>query len=151
MALVTGNELTDSAEKIANDFEDMKERQEMLMLKISRIISSSKSQQFNPILSRAEINMGKELRKISTHIKKLDNSIKQVKIKHKYQVKQISNKQSHTPDNLIAKSEKYGSNVSQMTKTALQNSQLTQILLEEGDKIHELIKKLNNLNVQVGL
>jgi len=145
------NELTDSAEKIANDFEDMKERQEMLMLKISRIISSSKSQQFNPILSRAEINMGKELRKISTHIKKLDNSIKQVKIKHKYQVKQISNKQSHTPDNLIAKSEKYGSNVSQMTKTALQNSQLTQILLEEGDKIHELIKKLNNLNVQVGL
>lgn len=75
--------------------------------------------------------MGKELRKISTHIKKLDNSIKQVKIKNKYQLKQIALKQSHNQDGLVAKSEKYGSNVSQMTKTALQNSQLTQILLEE--------------------
>ena len=46
------NELTDTAGKIASDFEDMKDRQEMLMKKLSEIISSSKSQQFNPILSR---------------------------------------------------------------------------------------------------
>lgn len=46
------NELTDTAGKIASDFEDMKDRQEMLMKKLSKIISNSKSQQFNPILSR---------------------------------------------------------------------------------------------------
>lgn len=130
-------DLTESAGQIANDYEDMKERQEGLMIRISNIIKSSKLD--DPVLSTAEVNMGKELRKISDQMRRLDNSIKQLKIKHEYQQKQIT------------KTDDTNSQRQNTPTSALHHNQLKQILLEEGDKIHELIKKVNNMNLQVGL
>lgn len=144
-------DLTDTAGQIANDYEDLKERQESIMMRISNIIRASKLD--DPVLSRAELNMAKELRKISDQLRPLDNKIKQVKIKHKYQEKQI--KENDKNDDRSSRGSRYNEqrnrNVTEMTRSALHTTQLKQILLEEGDKIHELIKKVNNMNEQVGL
>uniref|UniRef100_H2YPL5 Nucleoporin Nup88 n=1 Tax=Ciona savignyi TaxID=51511 RepID=H2YPL5_CIOSA len=126
--------LTDNAEKIANDYEDCKERQESLMIRLEDVLKRTRDR--DPVLSKSEVAMNKELRAMKEKLWQLDNRIKQLKIKQEYQA-----------DKLTSDHRKTGS----VSSSSLHREKLKQILLEEGEKIHELIKKLNNLNAQAGL
>jgi len=141
--------LTEKAENIANAYEDYKETQERILLRLNDLASSMKHG--NQILSKAEEDMSKELRSVEERLPRLNNKIKQVKIKKDYQQKKMDSVADGTTSSVHNKLLGGGDSVSQMTGPAAQIEVMKNMLLEKGDKIHELIKKLNNMNAQVGL
>ncbi|XP_076808146.1 nucleoporin 88-like [Clavelina lepadiformis] len=132
--------ITTNAEQIANDYEDCQERQQVLLERLELVVKRVKES--DPYLSKAEVSMGKELKSLSSKLRQLDNNIKQLKIKQEYQEKKQEKGSG------LRKNFPPGGSIASMS---LQTEKFKQIILEEGEKISELIKKLNNMNVQVGL
>ncbi|KAM6969732.1 nucleoporin 88 [Aplochiton taeniatus] len=79
--------LTESAERLADKYEDAKYRQEVLMNRVKQVLGSLRSQL--PVLSDSEKDMKKELQTINDQLRHLNNGIKQVNIKKEYQKKQM--------------------------------------------------------------
>nr|XP_002131376.1 nuclear pore complex protein Nup88 [Ciona intestinalis] len=125
--------LTDNAEMLANKYEDCKERQEELVGRLEDVVRRIKDR--DPVLSKAEHEMSKELKLMKDKLWQVDNRIKQLKIKQEYQEDKLSSSGKRRSG----------------SSTSVQKEKLKQILLEDGEKIHELIKKLNNMNSLAGL
>ncbi|XP_039270837.2 nucleoporin 88-like [Styela clava] len=128
------SDLTKTAEQLAEKFEDCVDQQEILSERLAMVLKQTQSKV--PVLSKAEIEMSKELRNISDRMKHLENRIKQVKTKHDYQNKQ------HFED------EKLNSTRRQRTPSvgsSVQVQKFKDILLEEGQKIQDSVKKLNSM------
>nr|CAB3264519.1 nuclear pore complex protein Nup88 [Phallusia mammillata] len=129
------------AEEIAEDHEECKDRQEQLIARLEMVTKLVKDR--DPVLSKAEMDMGKELKGINDKLQQVDNRIKQLRIKHEYQEKKIKQGSAQSMTNLTRNEEG--------TSASVQVDRFKHILFDEGDKIHEMIKKLNNLNVQAGI
>lgn len=79
--------LTESAERLAEKYEDAKYRQEAILKRVKQVLGSLRSQL--PVLSDSEKDMKKELQTINDQLRHLNNGIKQVNIKKEYQKKQM--------------------------------------------------------------
>uniref|UniRef100_A0A8C8C9I2 Nucleoporin 88 n=1 Tax=Oncorhynchus tshawytscha TaxID=74940 RepID=A0A8C8C9I2_ONCTS len=79
--------LRESAELLADKYEDAKYRQEATMNRVKQVLGSLRSQL--PVLSDSEKDMKKELQTINDQLRHLGNGIKQVNMKKEYQKKQM--------------------------------------------------------------
>lgn len=79
--------LRESAERLADKYEDAKYRQEAIMNRVKQVLGSLRSQL--PVLSDSEKDMKKELQTINDQLRHQDNGIKQVNMKMEYQKKQM--------------------------------------------------------------
>ena len=70
------------------------------------------------------MEMGKELKLLSDKLHRVDNGIKQLKIKQEYQMKKLSHQTEAGDNSLVGKA-------AYLTGKSLQNEQFKQILLEE--------------------
>ncbi|KAG2459462.1 NUP88 protein, partial [Polypterus senegalus] len=84
--------LRETAEKLADKYEDAKYKQEMIIKRIKAVLGSLQSHL--PVLSDCEKEMSKELKTINDHLRHLDNGIKQVKMKKEYQDKEMKKRNS---------------------------------------------------------
>uniref|UniRef100_A0AAV2J773 Nucleoporin 88 n=1 Tax=Knipowitschia caucasica TaxID=637954 RepID=A0AAV2J773_KNICA len=121
--------LRETAERLADKYEDAKYRQETIMNRAKKVLGSLQNQL--PILSSSEKDMKKELQSISDQLKNLDNSIKQVNMKMEYQKTQVGKDQAaeKTPVQLNAQQKKVVQNV----------------LKEHGQQIGDMMKQIKDM------
>ncbi|MEQ2270644.1 Nucleoporin 88 [Xenotaenia resolanae] len=121
--------LTEAAERLADKYEDAKYRQEALMNRVKKVLSSLQSQL--PILSNSEKDMKKELQSISDQLKHLDNCIRQVNMKMEYQKKQVDKDMS--------------SSRTTVPLNAQQKKVVQDVLREQGQQIGDMMKQIKDI------
>ncbi|KAL2095025.1 hypothetical protein ACEWY4_009744 [Coilia grayii] len=123
--------LWETAERLADKYEDAKYRQEVLIKRVKRIMASQRSPL--PVLSNSEKNMMKELQNVNNQLHHLSNSIKEVNMKMEYQTKQLTKGVCQSTSSVIL--------------NAQQRKHVQGILKKQGRQIAdimELIKHLKN-------
>ncbi|XP_061575798.1 nucleoporin 88 [Cololabis saira] len=121
--------LTETAERLADKYEDAKYRQEVNMNRVKKVLCSLKSQL--PILSHSEKDMKKELQAISDQLKHLDNCIKQVNMKMDYQKTQVDKDSS--------------AGKSTVSLNAPQKKVVRDVLREQGQQIGDMMKQIKEV------
>ncbi|XP_015239681.1 PREDICTED: nuclear pore complex protein Nup88 [Cyprinodon variegatus] len=121
--------LTESAERLADKYEDAKYRQEALMNRVKKVLCSLQSQL--PILSNSEKDMKKELQSISDQLKHLDNCIRQVNMKMEYQKKQVDKDTSASR--------------ATVQLNAQQKKVVQDVLREQGQQIGDMMKQIKDI------
>ncbi|KAM9318105.1 nucleoporin 88 [Pholidichthys leucotaenia] len=121
--------LTETAERLADKYEDAKYRQETILNRVKKVLYSLQSQL--PILSNSEKDMKKELQTISDQLKHLDNYIRQVKMKMEYQKTQVD-KDSTTARTTVS-------------LNAHQKKVVQDVLREQGQQIGDMLKQLKDI------
>ncbi|KAJ0021903.1 hypothetical protein NQD34_009393 [Periophthalmus magnuspinnatus] len=121
--------LRETAERLADKYEDAKYRQETIMNRVKKVLSSLQNQL--PILSSSEKDMKKELQSITDQLKNLDNSIKQVNMKMEYQKSQVGKDQAaeKTPVQLNAQQKKV----------------VQDVLKDHGQQIGDMMKQIKDI------
>ncbi|XP_028662987.1 nucleoporin 88 [Erpetoichthys calabaricus] len=123
--------LRETAEKLADKYEDAKYKQEMIIKRIKAVLGSLQSHL--PVLSDSEKEMSKELKTINDHLRHLDNGIKQVKMKKEYQDKEMK-KRNSPKTNLVL--------------SAHQKKCVHSILKEDGEHIADMMKQIKDIKNQ---
>lgn len=121
--------LRESAERLADKYEDAKYRQETIMNRVKRVLGSLQSQL--PILSNSEREMKKELQAISEQLKHLDNCIKQVNMKMEYQKTQVD---KDVPASRAT-----------VSLNAHQKKAVQDVLREQGQQIGDMMKQIKDI------
>ncbi|XP_042342619.1 nucleoporin 88-like [Plectropomus leopardus] len=121
--------LREAAERLADKYEDAKYRQETIMSRVKKVLSSLQSQL--PILSNSEKDMKKELQIISDQLKHLDNCIKQVNMKMEYQKTQVDK------DVPAARTT--------VSLNAHQKKVVQDVLREQGQQIGDMMKQIKDI------
>ncbi|XP_067451413.1 nucleoporin 88 [Thunnus thynnus] len=121
--------LREAAERLADKYEDAKYRQETIMKRVKKVLSSLQSQL--PILSNSEKDMKKELQTISDQLKLLDNCIKQVNMKMEYQKTQVDK------DVPVARTT--------VSLNAQQKKVVQDVLKEQGQQIGDMMKQIKDI------
>lgn len=127
--------LRDKAGELAEKYEDCRERSELLSKRLEEILKLAQSRA--PVLSKAEIKMVRDLKIMSGKMKHLENQVKQVKAKNEYQT-------NFSDPNTTSMSSPSRASVN---PTLVQS--FKDILFEEGKKIEDLVKKLNQMKLVV--
>ncbi|KAH9524249.1 Nucleoporin 88, partial [Bulinus truncatus] len=125
----TRQELTDHASEIAEKLEATKENHERLFKRVETILRRLQSNV--PVLSEAERQMMKELRRIRENMEMYEQSFKQVKCKLEMQAKQSG----------------LSSKISSPFLHQGHLSQIHGVLKEEGNEIEELRKEVSRLDL----
>lgn len=125
--------LREMAERLADKYEEAKEKQEDIMSRVKRVLRSFHSQL--PVLSDSEKNMKKEIRVVHDHLKHLENNIKQVQMKTEYQQREIQQGASPRKKSI--------------TLSASQKKCIHSVLKEESEQIAEMVKRLNDIRLHV--
>lgn len=121
--------LTETAEKLADKYEDAKYRQETIMARVKKVLCGLQRQL--PVLSNSEKDMRKELQAVSDQLKYLDNCIRQVNMKMEYQKTQVDR---DTPAD--------GTTVS---LNAHQKKVVQNVLREQGQQIGDMMKQIKDV------
>ncbi|KAK9521214.1 hypothetical protein VZT92_021038 [Zoarces viviparus] len=121
--------LREAAEGLAEKYEDAKNRQEIIMNGVKRVLGSLQSRL--PILSNSEKDMKKELQTISDQLKHLDNCIKQVNMKMDYQKTQVDK------DVPAARTT--------VSLNAQQKKVVQDVLREQGQQIGDMMKQIKDI------
>lgn len=129
--------LKENAEQLAERYEDCLEKQEELASRVELVLKHAKSKE--PVLSKAEVDMAKELRTMKEKSKHLEHKIKQIKTKFEYQSNYEREEEKENQPNRRASS----------AGKPLRVQMFKEMLLEEGQKIEELTKKLMKLKTVV--
>ncbi|NXS27659.1 NUP88 protein, partial [Pomatostomus ruficeps] len=125
--------LREMAERLADKYEEAKEKQEDIMNRMKKVLRSFHSQL--PVLSDTEKDMKKELQTIHDQLQHLSNAIRQVKVKKEYQQKQMEKGRSlRTPS---------------ISLSAYQSKCIQAVLREEGEHIREMVKQINDIRSHV--
>ncbi|NXM70201.1 NUP88 protein, partial [Serilophus lunatus] len=121
--------LREMAERLADKYEEAKEKQEDIMNRMKKVLRSFHSQL--PVLSDTEKDMKKELQAIHDQLQHLSNAIRQVKMKKEYQQKQMEEGRSPRKPSI--------------SLSAYQSKCIQTILREEGEHIREMVKQINDI------
>ncbi|KAM9208653.1 nuclear pore complex protein Nup88 [Dugong dugon] len=125
--------LREMAERLADKYEEAKERQEDIMNRMKKVLHSFHSQL--PVLSDSERDMKKELQLIPDQLRHLGNAIKQVTMKKDYQQRKMEKVLSPQKPTI--------------TLSAYQRKCIQSILKEEGEHIREMVKQINDIRNHV--
>ncbi|XP_063809744.1 nuclear pore complex protein Nup88 [Pseudophryne corroboree] len=125
--------LKETAERLAEKFEEAKDKQEDLINRMKAVLRSFHTRL--PVLSDSERDMKKELQTTQEQLHHLGNAIKQVKMKMAYQEKQMENGKSPRKSNL--------------TLSDYQRKCIQTVLKEEGEHIQEMVKQINDIRNHV--
>ncbi|NXK68336.1 NUP88 protein, partial [Sylvietta virens] len=125
--------LREMAERLADKYEEAKEKQEDIMNRMKKVLRSFHSQL--PVLSDTEKDMKKELQTIHDQLQHLSNAIRQVKMKKEYQQKQMEKGRSPRKPSI--------------SLSAYQSKCIQAVLREEGEHIREMVKQINNIRSHV--
>ncbi|XP_066118935.1 nuclear pore complex protein Nup88 isoform X1 [Saccopteryx bilineata] len=121
--------LREMAERLADKYEEAKEKQEDIMNRMKKVLHSFHSQL--PVLSDSERDMKKELQLIPDQLRHLGNAIKQVTMKKDYQQRKMEKVLSPQKPTI--------------TLSAYQRKCIQSVLKEEGEHIREMVKQLNDI------
>ncbi|XP_034024401.1 nucleoporin 88 [Thalassophryne amazonica] len=121
--------LRDTAERLADKYEDAKYRQEAIMSMIKKVLGSLQGQL--PVLSESEKDMKKELQAISEQLKHLDNCIRQVHMKMDYQKAQVD---KDSP-----------SDAAPVMVNAHHKRAIRDILRQQGQEIGDMMKQIKDI------
>ncbi|NXX85852.1 NUP88 protein, partial [Urocolius indicus] len=119
--------LREMAERLADKYEEAKEKQEDIMNRMKKVLRSFQSRL--PVLSDSEKNMKKELQGIHEQLQQLSNAVSQVKMKMEYQQEKV--KKGSSPQK------------PRITFSAYQRKCIHSVLKEEGEHIREMVKQIN--------
>ncbi|NWU81527.1 NUP88 protein, partial [Onychorhynchus coronatus] len=125
--------LREMAERLADKYEEAKEKQEDIMNRMKKVLRSFHSQL--PVLSDTEKDMRKELQTIHDQLQHLSNAIRQVKMKKEYQQKQMEKGLSPRKPSI--------------NLSAYQSKCIQTVLREEGEHIREMVKQINDIRSHV--
>ncbi|NXO49244.1 NUP88 protein, partial [Aramus guarauna] len=125
--------LREMAERLADKYEEAKEKQEDIMNRMKKVLRSFHSQL--PVLSDSEKDMKKELQAIHDQLQHLSNAIRQVKMKKEYQQKKMEKGTSPQKPSI--------------TLSAYQSKCIQTVLKEEGEHIREMVKQINDIRTHV--
>uniref|UniRef100_A0A8B9VB87 Nucleoporin 88 n=1 Tax=Anas zonorhyncha TaxID=75864 RepID=A0A8B9VB87_9AVES len=125
--------LREMAERLADKYEEAKEKQEDIMNRMKKVLRSFHSQL--PVLSDSEKDMKKELQTIHDQLQHLSNAIRQVKMKKEYQQKKMEKGTSPRKPSI--------------TLSAYQSKCIQTVLKEEGEHIREMVKQINDIRSHV--
>ncbi|XP_004483574.1 nuclear pore complex protein Nup88 isoform X2 [Dasypus novemcinctus] len=125
--------LREMAERLADKYEEAKEKQEDIMNRMKKVLHSFHSQL--PVLSDSERDMKKELQLIPDQLRHLGNAIKQVTMKKDYQQQKMNKVLSPQKPTI--------------TLSAYQRKCIQSILKEEGEHIREMVKQINDIRNHV--
>ncbi|XP_032071436.1 nuclear pore complex protein Nup88 [Thamnophis elegans] len=125
--------LREMAERLADKYEEAKEKQEDIVNRMKKVLRNFHSQL--PVLSDSEKDMKKELQTIQEQLRHLGNAIKQVKMKKDYQQKKME--KGNSP-------QKPSINLSTNQRKCIQA-----VLKEEGEHIQEMVKQINDIRNHV--
>ncbi|XP_066492774.1 nuclear pore complex protein Nup88 [Tiliqua scincoides] len=125
--------LREMAERLADKYEEAKEKQEDIVNRMKKVLRSFHSQL--PVLSDSEKDMRKELQTIQEQLRHLGNAIKQVKMKKDYQQRKMEKGTSPRK--------------SSINLNACQRKCIQAVLKEEGERIQEMVKQINDIRNHV--
>ncbi|XP_008854172.1 nuclear pore complex protein Nup88 [Nannospalax galili] len=125
--------LREMAERLADKYEEAKEKQEDIMNRMKKVLHSFHTQL--PVLSDSERDMKKELQLIPDQLRHLGNAIKQVTMKKDYQQRKMEKVLSPQKPTI--------------TLSAYQRKCIQSILKEEGEHIREMVKQINDIRNHV--
>ncbi|NXH11968.1 NUP88 protein, partial [Bucco capensis] len=125
--------LREMAEHLADKYEEAKEKQEDIMNRMKKVLRSLHAQL--PVLSDTEKDMKKELKTIHGQLQHLSNALRQVKMKKEYQQKKME--------------KGGGSQKPSITLSAYQSKCIQTVLKEEGERIREMVKQINDIRNHV--
>ncbi|XP_072271618.1 nuclear pore complex protein Nup88 isoform X2 [Pyxicephalus adspersus] len=125
--------LKETAERLAEKYEEAKDKQEALINRMKSVLRNFFTQ--NCVLSDSERDMKKELQMTSEQLQQLGNAIKQIKMKTNYQEKQIEKEKSPS--------------VSNLTLNNYQKKTIQGVLKEEGEHIQEMVKQITSIRSHV--
>ncbi|KAM5273017.1 nuclear pore complex protein Nup88 isoform 1-T1 [Ctenodactylus gundi] len=125
--------LREMAERLADKYEEAKEKQEDIMNRMKKVLHSFHSQL--PVLSDSERDMKKELQLIPDQLRHLGNAIRQVTMKKDYQQRKMEKVQSPQKPTI--------------TLSAYQRKCIQSVLKEEGEHIREMVKQINDIRNHV--
>ncbi|XP_023599827.1 nuclear pore complex protein Nup88 isoform X2 [Myotis lucifugus] len=125
--------LREMAERLADKYEEAKEKQEDITNRMKKVLHSFHSQL--PVLSDSERDMKKELQLIPDQLRHLSNAIKQVTMKKDYQQRKMEKVLSPQKPTI--------------TLSAYQRKCIQSILKEEGEHIREMVKQINDIRNHV--
>ncbi|KFW11071.1 Nuclear pore complex protein Nup88, partial [Eurypyga helias] len=125
--------LREMAERLADKYEEAKEKQEDIMNRMKKVLRSFHSQL--PVLSDSEKDMKKELQTIHDQLQHLSNAIRQVKMKKEYQQKMMEKGSSPRKTSIAL--------------SAYQSKCIQTVLKEEGEHIREMVKQINDIRSHV--
>ncbi|XP_053528565.1 nuclear pore complex protein Nup88 isoform X1 [Artibeus jamaicensis] len=125
--------LREMAERLADKYEEAKEKQEDIMNRMKKVLHSFHAQL--PVLSDSERDMKKELQLIPDQLRHLGNAIKQVTMKKDYQQRKMEKVLSPQKPTI--------------TLSAYQRKCIQSILKEEGEHIREMVKQINDIRNHV--
>ncbi|XP_006029226.2 LOW QUALITY PROTEIN: nuclear pore complex protein Nup88 [Alligator sinensis] len=125
--------LREMAERLADKYEEAKEKQEDIMSRMKKVLRSFHTQL--PVLSDSEKEMKKELQAIHDQLQQLGSAIKQVKMKKDYQQRKMEKGTSPRQPSI--------------TLSAYQSKCIQSILKEEGEHIREMVKQINDIRSHV--
>ncbi|NXT77913.1 NUP88 protein, partial [Zapornia atra] len=125
--------LREMAERLADKYEEAKEKQEDIMNRMKKVLRSFHSQL--PVLSDSEKDMRKELQGIHDQLQHLSNAIRQVKMKKEYQQKKMERGTSPKKPSI--------------SLSAYQSKCIQTVLKEEGEHIREMVKQINDIRSHV--
>ncbi|XP_064022488.1 nuclear pore complex protein Nup88 [Pogoniulus pusillus] len=121
--------LREMAERLADKYEEAKEKQEDIMNRMKKVLWSLHSQL--PVLSDTEKDMRKELQTIRDQLQHLSNALRQVKMKKEYQQRKMEKGR--------------GSRKPSISLSAYQSKCIQTVLKEEGEHIREMVKQINDV------
>ncbi|NXG19200.1 NUP88 protein, partial [Grallaria varia] len=125
--------LREMAERLADKYEEAKEKQEDLLNRMKKVLRSFHSHL--PVLSDTEKDMKKELQTIQDRLQHLSNAIRQVKVKMEYQQKQMEKGRSPQKPSI--------------SLSAHQSKCIQTILRESGEHIREMMKQIHDIRSQM--
>uniref|UniRef100_A0A8C5PRF0 Nucleoporin 88 n=1 Tax=Leptobrachium leishanense TaxID=445787 RepID=A0A8C5PRF0_9ANUR len=125
--------LKEMAERLAEKFEEAKEKHDDLTNRFKKVLRACHTQL--PVLSDSEREMKKELETTNGQLQYLENAVKQVKMKMSYQEKQMEKGKSPRKATL------------NLSGYKLKNIQ--SVLKEEGENIQTMVKLINNIRTHV--
>ncbi|KAM9811849.1 nucleoporin 88 isoform X1 [Syngnathus typhle] len=133
--------LRETAERLADKYEDAKYRQEALAERVKRMLAGQQSRL--PILSNSEKDMRKELQAMSEQLRHLDICIKQVKMKMEYQKTQVDK------DAPLAAGEAPGR--ASILLSGPQKKVVQDVLREEGQQIVDMMKRVKEMSCLIAM
>ncbi|XP_075708980.1 nuclear pore complex protein Nup88 isoform X2 [Rhinoderma darwinii] len=125
--------LKEMAERLAEKYEEAKEKQDDLMNRLKAVLRSFNTRL--PVFSDSERDMKKELLTTHEQLHHLDNAIKQVKLKMDYQDNQMEKGKSPRKSNLIL--------------SDYQRKNIQSVLKEQAEHIQEMVKQINDVRNHV--
>ncbi|XP_077167161.1 nuclear pore complex protein Nup88 [Paroedura picta] len=125
--------LREMAERLAEKYEEAKEKQEDMVNRMKKVLRSIHSQL--PVLSDSEKDMKKELQTVQEQLRHLGNAIKQVKMKKDYQQRKMEKGTSPQKPSI--------------SLSTYQRKCIQAVLKEEGEHIREMVKQINDIRNHV--